>query len=114
MMTPAEYDITIFEGADYDRIDTWKDDAGNPVDLTNFTVASQVRKGSENADSKDIGQFITLGGVAGTITHAIPASFTLDWGYSNGVYDLELTDTSDSKIYKLLYGNVKIVPEVTK
>jgi len=112
-MTPATYDITIYEGSDFNLGVTWKDDTGAEVDLTNYSARMHIRDKKDSVAKKDISPYITLGGAAGTFQVTIPASFTLDWGYTSGVYDLEAEDSVTGNIYKILLGKVTIVEEVT-
>ncbi len=112
-MKPAKYDLTIFEGTNFSLAITWLDDNEDPVDLTNFTASMHIRDEITNEAKIDCSPYFTLGGVLGTIALALPATFIVDIGYTSGVYDLDLEDTSGN-VYRLLLGTVTIVDEVTR
>ena len=112
-MTPASYDITIYEGAEYELTMLFEISDGVPVDLTGMVFSMKIRDELTSATSEDWSSYISHGSTNGTITLAVPAAETIDWGYTTGVYDIEFLQT-DGKIYKLMRGNVTIVEEVTR
>ena len=112
-MVPAELNLTIYEGTNYNLSILWKDDNDNPVDLTNFTASMHIRDTIESAAKIDCSPYFTLGGTAGTVSLALPATFIVDIGYTSGVYDIDLEDTSGN-VYRLLLGTVTIREEVTR
>ncbi len=115
-MPAGTYNLVIEKGATFERTITWKDDAGNPVDLTGYTARMQIRE-TVTADppvvSLTVGSGITLGGAAGTIQIVIDATTTAGIAASQGVYDLELEDGS-GKVTRLLAGSVTFLEEVTR
>ena len=115
-MISGNYDITIYQGATFQRILTWKDEAGDPVDITNYT-ASMMARTSVDSDTPFLtlstsGSGITLGDAAGTITLSLSANDSAALT-ENGVYDLELTDASGN-VTRLLQGNLLVNKEVTR
>jgi hypothetical protein len=116
-MPAGKYDITIEEGATFLLSCTWKDAAGDPIDLTGYSAAMQVRRYKTAADTlldvSSSGGEITLGDAAGTIEVAIPATETAALTGEVAVYDLELTDGS-GVVTRLLEGDVTISREVTR
>lgn len=114
--TPGIYPITIYKGATYSKIFTWKNPAGTAVDLTTFTARMQAReKVTSTTTFIDISTTsgITLGGTNGTITVTLTAAETAAITATSGVYDLELIDAA-SVITRLLNGTVTISEEVTR
>lgn len=111
---PGSYDFTIYQGATFSRVLTWKDDSDNLINLTGYTARMQIRQrvgGDVLTTLTTENGGITLGGAAGTITLTISATntaaITMD-----GVYDLEMV--SGSTVTRLLQGSVTLSKEVTK
>lgn len=114
---PGDYDFTIYQGATFSRILTWKDGNEDPVDITGFTARMQIRESVDAADpflslTTENGG-IALGGAAGTITLTISSTGTAALSQSSGVYDLEMID-GDGIVSRLLEGSVLISREVTR
>lgn len=113
----GKLNITIEQGATFNPVLTWKDQAGTPIDLTGYTAQMQIR--SDHASTTVIHEASTtnnelvLGGVNGTVTFDIPATTTAAFTFDEGVYDLELTSAS-GVVTRLVEGTVYLSPEVTK
>lgn len=114
---PGNYNFTIYQGATFRRIFTWKDENEEVVDLTSYTARMHIR---ESVDADD--PFLTLttenggislGGMSGTITLAISDSDSAAITVTNGIYDLEL-ESGAGTVTRLLQGNVIISKEVTR
>ena len=114
MINPAIYDMTAYQGATFDSVLTWSID-GDPVDLTGYTAAMQVRETPSSPRivlSLASGSGITLGGAAGTITLNISAATMETRAAGNYFYDLELT--SGASVTRLIQGIFTISAEVTR
>lgn len=114
MISPAQYNITAYQGATYDLNLTYSI-GGTPVNLTNYTAALQVRENPRSGAtilSLASGSGITLGGTAGTIDVTALASTMGSATPGNYVYDLELN--SGSQVTRLIQGTFAIQAEVTK
>lgn len=114
MINPGNYNITAYQGATYKLSLSWTI-GDEPVDLTNYTAAMQVR---ENAAATAVildlasGSGITLGGTAGTIEVNVDAETMELTPAGNYVYDLELD--SGAEVTRLIQGGFQIQPEVTR
>ena len=115
MLKPAKLKLTIYQGATFDLRMTWAA-AGVPVDLTGRTARMQVRA---SVDSPDVLLSLTtanggivLGGTAGTIDLLVSANDTAALSFTSGVFDLEMV--SGGYVERLAYGQVIVVPEVTR
>lgn len=108
------YDLMIEQGADFNRVFTWRDDAGALINLTGYTARMKIKT---TLDGTDIAAFthaagITLGGAAGTVTLNIAAAVTAAYIFSTGVYDLELI-SGGGGVTRFLQGGVILSREVT-
>ena len=113
MVSPANYNITAYQGATYSSTLTYSI-GGTAVNLTGYTAAMQVR---ENPSSSAVigissGSGITLGGTAGTIALNIAAS-TMG-SATPGFYQYDLELTSGSVVTRLLQGRFEIQAEITR
>ena len=113
MISPANYNITAYQGATYKNTLTWTL-AGTAVNLTGYTAAMQVR---ENPNATAVisitsGSGITLGGTAGTI--AINISATTMGSAVPGFYAYDLELNSGAEVTRLLQGNFQIQAEITR
>jgi hypothetical protein len=112
----ALYDIVIDQGTTVSQVFTWyQTDGVTPVPLAGFSAHMQVRPaagGAVLADFSTANGAIALGGTAGTITLSIPAATTEAYAWSQGVYDLHLTDGAGN-VTCLLTGQFTINAAVT-
>lgn len=116
MTKPGNYTITVYQGATFSRVFTWKDGAGSLINLTGYTARLQARSSVDSTSTlcslTSAGGDITLGGAAGTITVVMSAATTAAITQS-GVYDLELIDGSGN-VTRLLEGVFRLIREVTR
>ena len=121
MTTPGQYTLNIYKGATLDITFTYKDSAGNPVNLTGYTARLQVRASVDTPGTPLLeltttlvaGSGIVLGGAAGTIQLVAPAAATAAYTWDEGVYDLELI-SGTGVVTRLLQGPAKAWHEVTR
>ena len=109
--------ITIEQGATFNPVFTWKDELGNPIDLSGFSGRMHIRGEIEDATTlleiTTANAYMVLGGALGTITLNVPASITAALDFDTAVYDLEL-ESSGGDVTRLLKGSVGLSPEVTR
>jgi hypothetical protein len=118
-MTPARYDITIYQGTTYSRTFAFRQANGTtPIDLTGYEARMQIR---ESVDSETVllelttepaNGRLTINGAAGTVAALVSATDTSAIAWTEGVYDLELVDGLN--VSRPLYGKVRVSPEVTR
>lgn len=128
-MSAGIYDIIIEQGADWRLVLTWKDAAGNAVNLTGYSGRMQVRESFASKakvfDLTTANNMITFP-AAGVIELKIPAAVSsaapinpakLAWidgkEVQQLIFDLELVDVFGA-VTRLLQGAALFVPEVTK
>lgn len=116
MFLAARYDIMCDQGSTLERTFIFRDSAQNPIDNTGWAARMQVRPAFKSdlvyldLSSQD-GDMI-LGGVNGEVLFTADAGTMQNIKAGNHVYDLELiTPTS---VFKLIRGNFRVRPEVTK
>lgn len=112
----GKYNIVADQGATFSRNIHWKDENGDPIDITDYTARMQVRErfvSTSTVLSLVSPTNITLGGGSGNIV--ITASATTMAGVTAGdyVYDLEMV-ASNGVVTRLLQGTFKVTPEVTR
>ena len=115
MITPGLYDITCFQGADYDKTFTVSQD-GTALNWTGFSARMQVRTGADASAtllSFSNGSGITLGGTAGTILLSITNAQSAAVPSGSYAYDLELISGS-SAVTRILQGAFNVVGNVTR
>lgn len=118
-MPAGLYDMVCEQGATFSRTITWKDAAGDPVNLTGYSARMQVRP-SLTSDEITLELTSTNGEItfpsplsSGKILITVAATDTADLAASKGVYDLEL-ESSGGVVTRLLQGSFTIVAEVTR
>lgn len=116
-MPAGSLDLTIEQGATYEKKFIWKDANSVLIPLTGYVARMQVR--AVLADAEFLIELTTenggiaLGGANGEIDLLISATDTAAITWFTGVYDLELQDGS-GKVTRLLEGKVKVKAEVTR
>lgn len=114
----TKYDITMNQGALYELKINLKgvDENDNivPYDLTGMALRSQMRKSYDNCNAVAFTVTIT-DLVNGGVKLTMPANLSEELMYTSYVWDLEVYDPADESIvYRPLYGNVTVTPEVTR
>jgi hypothetical protein len=120
-MAASKYDFSIEQGSSFKLSLVYKDDSGNPVDLTNW-CARLTWKTNTNAlqtfttENIDYSVYkFTLEPLLGKLTLLIPANTTNNFTFNTAKYDLELQSDDDlysgggKYIIRLLYGTATIV-----
>jgi hypothetical protein len=113
--TAAELDIEIEQGATFQKIITIYDDSIQR-DLSGYTARMQVRPTFASTTTiLDLTE--DSGGITinddDTITIYISATDTAALDFSTARYDFEI-EAADETVTRLLYGKVKLMPEVTR
>lgn len=118
-----ELNLTIRQGATFGPIVcTLKDSTGTPVDITGFTVRSQIRKSPFYRKATGCAATCAIvNGPAGQFSFEFLAADTTllqvgeteDAPESQYQWDLEI-EQPDGRVIPVVYGTVKVFREVTK
>ena len=118
MQDPGRYDMTIYQGASFDRTFTWQ--VGDPAALVNLTgytgrmhVRSTVGAPATIVELTTSNGRMTLGGAAGTIALVLTATETAALPAGQYVYDMEMV-SSGGEVTRLLEGRATVSAEVTR
>lgn len=118
---PFKDSITIYQGATFDVLRTWKTGTpAVPVDLTGCTARMHVRA-KQDAPTALItltteNGGIVLGGALGTVRRLLTPEATAALNpadFRTAVYDLEVVFPG-GQVRRLLAGGVTVSPEVTR
>lgn len=120
-MAASKYDFTIEQGTSFKISLIYKDNGGNPVNLTGW-CARLIWKTNTNitqtfsSDNIDHNVYkFTIDDAAGKLTLMIPASTTNAFNFNTAKYDLELQSPEDlysgggKYTTRLLFGTVNIL-----
>lgn len=105
--------LTIDQGSTFSVEIDVTDSSGDPLNLTGYTVAGQIRKtySSSTFTNFTASVYNTIGGIvkielSATTTNAMKAG--------RYVYDVEITQTSSGDITRIVEGQLEVKPGVTK
>lgn len=104
--------LIIDQGTTFDTTINVSDEDGNPIDLTGYTGASQMRKHYSSISSYAF--TVNVNEIDGTVTLTMNAATTNTIPYGRYVYDCELTKASTGTVIRLIEGIVTISPQVTR
>lgn len=104
------YSFTIEQGVTFNRVITWKDEAGNPIDMTGMSARMEIRTRDGLLLATPI---VTVDPTDGRITASLTDEETKALSFSTSVYDIEIS--KDGQVIKrLLKGIVTLDPESTE
>lgn len=116
MITPGAFDITAFQGADFDQ-QFVVSQGGTALNWTGFTARMQVREAADSTATllslSTGGSGIVLGGTAGTIDLTVTSTQSAAISAGSFAYDLELV-SSGNQVTRLLQGSFNVVGNVTR
>lgn len=104
--------LYIDAGADYSIIVTANQGNGDPLNLTNYTVKSQIRKSYASQTAYDFTATV-YSQLAGKIRLALTATQTSAIKPGRYLYDVEITSSIGEK-RRVLEGIIIVTPEITQ
>ena len=87
------------------------DENGDPLVLSGYSANSQIRKHYTSTNS--VAFSVAVNATAGVITLSLSANQTANMTSGRYVYDVELTDASNS-VSRIVEGIVTVTPQVTR
>jgi hypothetical protein len=104
--------IFIDAGANYSKIITVSANSGGPLDLTGYTVKSQIRKSYTSTTAYTFTASV-LDAATGKLRLQLNAEQTGAIPPGRYLYDVEITSTSGNKS-RVVEGIVTVTPEITQ
>jgi hypothetical protein len=105
----TKVNFLIDQGTTFETTINLNDDDGNPIDLTGYSIAGQMRKHYTSTNYVAFNANLALG----ELNLALAANTTDTLTPGRYVYDVELTDTN-GLITRLLEGIITVTPQVTR
>lgn len=105
--------IVVDAGSTFNATITVKNPDGTAFDLTDYTVASQIRKSYGSSTAYDFNPTIT-DATAGQITLSLSSTQSEAIAPGRWLYDVEITNISDGAVKRVVEGIVTITPQITK
>lgn len=109
----AKYDITMDQGATFNRTLTLKDDSGTVVNLTGNTFAGQIRTSAHSGTIAGTFSFVITNASGGVFTWKMSPTITAALPAQQCVYDVEMTQ-ANGDVVRLLEGFVDVKANVTR
>jgi hypothetical protein len=104
--------ITIDQGTSFETTLDVTDDNGDPINLTGYTGAAQMRKHYTSSNSYAF--VVSINPTAGVVTLTMNAATSGAITAGRYVYDCELTSSATTTISRVLEGIVTVTPQVTR
>ena len=105
--------LFIDQGSDYSNIITVGSSTGTVLNLTNYTVASQLRK-SYGSSTYYTFTATVYDAVTGKVRLQLPAATSSTIPAGRYLYDIEITNTVSGAKTRILEGTVIVTPEITR
>jgi len=115
-VNPGRYNLAVYKGTTFELKPVWKI-GGVPVNLSGYTADMQVRYATDTAIIVELSTAngrITIDAEYGRINLKLTASQTAALAAGTYQYDLNLTNTADSTVYKILQGVFIVNASVTQ
>lgn len=108
-MAAAKYDIITQEGATIGLSMIYKDNLGNPIDISGDVPVFAITDNVNDNTADTVNCAFTTDGTDGEFTLTIPAGNVDGWGFKNGKYTITLNGgNGDTIIYgKMLVKDLK-------
>ena len=105
--------IFIDQGSNYSNIITVTGANGNALDLTGYTVASQLRKSYSSSIAYSLNPVI-YNAALGQVRMLLSASQSEAITPGRYLYDLEITNTSSGSKTRVVEGVATVTPQITQ
>ena len=105
--------LTIDQGSTFSVEIDVTDSSGDPLNLTGYTVAGQIRKTYSSSTFTNFTASV-YSAIGGTVKIELSATTTNAMKAGRYVYDVEITQTSSGDITRIVEGQLEVKPGVTK
>lgn len=117
-MALVNYNLDIIQGSTFSAQLFAKDANGTAINLTNYSVRGVIKYNygtgvSLVSLSPAVNTTSPYTAASGVIDVSITAANTATLPVTVGVYDIEMYNSAETEVTKLLDGRVKVYPEVT-
>jgi hypothetical protein len=122
-MAAASLDILVEQGATFSRVLTIKDSSGNPINITGWTFAGEIRATAPSGTILANFAFSIINAALGQVSWTLDATTSAGIAVlpapsyirliSNYTYDINATHL-DGTVERLLQGTCQVSPEVTR
>lgn len=107
------YDLSIFQGQTFSLSLTLRDINGTPINLAGYAISGYLKtKYSDSGKLTNLNVIIS-DAVNGVVTLNIPATGTEALPVNYAFYDIEMLNSGDGSVTKVLAGKASVFPEVT-
>ena len=106
-------ELDIESGATFSLEITIKNDNGTGRNLASHTIASQLRKSYYSSTATDF-TISVLDSANGKISMGISSANTANLRAGRYVFDVEMNDTANSTITRVIEGIATVMPNVTR
>lgn len=104
--------LVIDQGSTFSADIDVTDSVGDPLDLTGYTVAGQIRKSYASTTAVDFDPAIVQSASNGTVRIGLSATTTNNMKAGRYVYDVEIDN--GSAITRIVEGQIEVRPGVTR
>lgn len=105
--------LYIDAGSTFNAIVTVRGNDGNVLNLTGFSVASQIRKSPSSTTAYSLNATI-FDAITGKVKISLPAAVSSSMKPGRYMYDIEITAPDNVQKLRAVEGLVIITPEITK
>jgi len=112
-MAAGTYDIVIDQGSDF-SIQIAISEDGTAIPIATHTARAQLRPSPTSSTKTADFTCTVIDASGGKIKMALSNSTTASIASGKYYYDLELVNTSNSTVTRLLQGVARVTPEVTR
>jgi hypothetical protein len=107
------YDLAIYQGQTFSLSLTLRDTNGTPINLAGYAISGFLKtKYGDSGKLTDLNVAVT-DAVSGVVTLGIPSSSTARLPVNYAFYDIEMLNSGDGTVTKVLAGKASIYPEAT-
>ena len=106
--------LYIDQGTTFSTIIDLTNQDGSPMNLTSFTVQSQIRKSYQSSTFYNFTATVYDSPLNGQVRLQLAPSTSSNMRAGRYLYDIEITNTTTSDKYRVLEGIVVVSPEITR